>query len=159
MLTFVENNLVKFNFPNIFLPDSTTNEPGSHGFVKYSIRTNPDLQLGSVLRNTAYIYFDFNAPIVTNTTETVFDLPLGFTQNAEQNVLAYPNPTNGLVRLNNYMLQSAWVTLSDLSGKALAKKLCINGELDLSMLNSGVYVGRVEGLNGGQTKHFKVVKL
>ena len=158
-VTFGENNLVNFNFPNIFLPDSTTNEPGSHGFVKYSIRTNPDLQLGSVLRNTAYIYFDFNAPIVTNTTETVFDLPLGFTQNAEQNVLAYPNPTNGLVRLNNYMQQSAWVTLSDLSGKALAKKLCINGELDLSMLNSGVYVGRVEGLNGGQTKHFKVVKL
>jgi hypothetical protein len=29
----------------------------------------------------------------------------------------------------------------------------------LSLLNSGVYVGRVEGLNGGETKHFKVVKL
>ena len=158
-VTFGENNLVNFNFPNIFLPDSTTNEPGSHGFVKYSIRTNPDLQLGSVLRNTAYIYFDFNAPIVTNTTETVFDLPLGFTQNAEQNVLMYPNPTHATVRLMEYANATVLVSLTDLSGKTVSVQSCVYGELDLSMLNSGVYVGRVEGLNGGQTKHFKVVKL
>lgn len=158
-VTFGENNLVNFNFPNIFLPDSTTNEPGSHGFVKYSIRTNPNIQIGSVLRNTAYIYFDFNAPIVTNTTETVIDIPLDFTHNTEQNVVVYPNPTNGLLRLNDYLQQSAWVTLSDLSGKVVAKKMCINGELDLSLLHSGVYVGRVEGLNGGQPRYFKVVKL
>ena len=59
--------LVKFTFPNILLPDSTTNEPASHGFVKFNIDQVPDNPVNTVIKNSAEIYFDFNAPIVTNT--------------------------------------------------------------------------------------------
>lgn len=62
--------IVKFHFADINLPDSTANEPASHGFVKYSIQAKPNLQLGDEIKNTAYIYFDFNEPVVTNTTLT-----------------------------------------------------------------------------------------
>ncbi len=68
-LTQVYNleNRVRFSFPNINLPDSTHNEPQSHGYVQYRIKTKPSLSCGTTIGNPAYIYFDFNAPVVTNT--------------------------------------------------------------------------------------------
>ncbi len=68
-LTQVYNDgLVKFSFPHINLPDSNTNEPGSHGYVQYKIRAKDSLAIGSTIENTANIFFDFNAPVITNTT-------------------------------------------------------------------------------------------
>jgi Leucine-rich repeat (LRR) protein len=68
-LTQVYNDgLVKFSFPNIHLPDSNTNEPASHGYVQYKIRAKDSLAIGSAIENTANIFFDFNAPVITNTT-------------------------------------------------------------------------------------------
>lgn len=60
--------IVKFNFPNINLPDSLSNEPQSHGYVRYKIKMKDNLPIGTVIENTAHIYFDFNPAIVTNTT-------------------------------------------------------------------------------------------
>jgi len=63
--------LVEFSFKNILLPDSTTNEPLSHGFVSYKINQKEGLPENTTIENTAYIYFDFNPPIVTNTTNNL----------------------------------------------------------------------------------------
>jgi uncharacterized repeat protein (TIGR01451 family) len=68
-LTQVYNDgLVKFSFPHINLPDSNSNEPASHGYVQYKIRAKDSLTIGSTIENTANIFFDFNAPVITNTT-------------------------------------------------------------------------------------------
>lgn len=56
-----------FTFPNILLPDSTTNEAASHGFIRFRIHQQPDLAEGTRIENNAAIYFDFNAPVITNT--------------------------------------------------------------------------------------------
>lgn len=66
-----EDGLVEFHFRNILLPDSTTNEPGSHGFVQFEIKALPDLEEGTSIDNTAGIYFDFNPPIITNTINSM----------------------------------------------------------------------------------------
>jgi hypothetical protein len=63
--------VVEWRFENILLPDSTTDEPNSHGAVGFRIRPVEPLLPGTVLANTAQIYFDFNAPIVTNTSTLV----------------------------------------------------------------------------------------
>jgi hypothetical protein len=68
MMQIYNDGLVKFNFPNIHLPDSNTNEPESHGYVQYKIRAKDSLTVGSTIENTANIFFDFNAPVITNTT-------------------------------------------------------------------------------------------
>jgi hypothetical protein len=62
------DGLVKFVFNNIMLPDSTSNEPESHGYVIYKIRTMLGISTGEVINNTASIFFDENPPIITNTT-------------------------------------------------------------------------------------------
>ncbi len=64
----LRNQELRFVFNNIKLVDSTTNEPGSHGFITYSIKQKPNLEDGEEIFNKAGIYFDFNEPIITNET-------------------------------------------------------------------------------------------
>jgi hypothetical protein len=61
-------NALSFRFDNILLPDSNTNEAASHGFIQFRIQPKKDAPLGTLLENSASIYFDFNTPVVTNTT-------------------------------------------------------------------------------------------
>lgn len=60
---------IKFTFENILLPDSSTNLEGSQGFVSFRIAQNADVQLETEILNNAGIYFDFNEPVITNTTK------------------------------------------------------------------------------------------
>lgn len=69
----IKNNVAEFIFDNINLPDSTTDEPGSHGYVSFKIKPSYNAYTGNTINNTANIYFDFNAPIITNTTATYID--------------------------------------------------------------------------------------
>ena len=67
-------NVLRFNLPNINLPDSTNDEPNSHGYVQFSIKLKDSLPLGTTVSNTSFIYFDFNPPVQTNTaTDTLTD--------------------------------------------------------------------------------------
>lgn len=62
------NRTIEFIFEEINLPDTLTNHLASFGFVKYKIMPNETLTVGDSILNTASIYFDYNDPIVTNTT-------------------------------------------------------------------------------------------
>lgn len=58
---------VVFMFDDIQLPDSASAPEESIGFVTFRITPLPDLAPGTVLENTAHIFFDSNPAIVTNT--------------------------------------------------------------------------------------------
>jgi hypothetical protein len=69
-----ENGLLTFTFENINLPDSASDLMGSMGFVTFKVRPIDLLPYNTVIENTAQIYFDFNEPIITNTTvNTILD--------------------------------------------------------------------------------------
>jgi hypothetical protein len=74
-----EYGLVTFFFPDILLPDSTTNAAGSHGFVKFEVLPLTDLPENILVTNKAEIYFDFNPAIVTNQTRNRLVSSLPFT--------------------------------------------------------------------------------
>lgn len=65
--------VLKFTFSNIQLPDSFANKPASHGFVRFSIKPKPFTPVWTQISNQAGIYFDFNAPIITNTVQRTID--------------------------------------------------------------------------------------
>lgn len=78
-LTISGGKNCKWNFVNIKLVDSMENAALSHGYVVYRIKPKANLVIGNVIRNTAFIYFDYNPPIKTNTevtTVTQSALPL-----------------------------------------------------------------------------------
>ncbi|MFK7926502.1 MAG: PKD domain-containing protein [Bacteroidia bacterium] len=71
-----EDSILVFTFANINLPDSASDPVGSQGFVSYLMPHRGTLEVGTEITNQAAIYFDFNAPIFTNTVRnTIFTYP------------------------------------------------------------------------------------
>ena len=64
-------NKLEFIFEGINLPAVTVDEPGSHGFIAFKVKTKNTLVLGDSLKNTASIYFDYNLPVITNLAGSV----------------------------------------------------------------------------------------
>ncbi|MEO0899843.1 MAG: SprB repeat-containing protein, partial [Bacteroidota bacterium] len=58
--------VLEFLFRNIYLPDSATDPLGSQGMVIFTIEHKRPLLPGTQIINRAGIFFDFNAPIITN---------------------------------------------------------------------------------------------
>lgn len=76
VMTFIEEEtrVINFLFEGIHLPDSTNNEPESHGLVSFYLNTVDGLSPEQEIRNKAFIYFDNNPPIITNEYQhTIFD--------------------------------------------------------------------------------------
>ncbi len=67
METQMIGDTLKFIFDDINLPDSMSNPEGSQGYVLFSFKSEEGIAENTVLSNTASIFFDENAPIVTNT--------------------------------------------------------------------------------------------
>ena len=103
------NGLINFTFNNINLPDSTTNEAASHGFIMYAVRPQTNLPDATNISNTAYIYFDQNEPVITNSTQNmlVYELP---NNNPLPIELAY---FTGKTQSNGNLLQ--WKTFTELN--------------------------------------------
>jgi len=93
-----DEQILVFDFVDIFLPDSTTNYEGSQGYVTYKIRPFENLPEETEINNTASIYFDFNPAVVTNTTENILLSTFDFDNDGsllwndcdDQNPNAYP---------------------------------------------------------------------
>jgi len=83
-----------WTFDNILLPDSGIDEPSSHGFVKFSISIKSNAPDQSVIENTASIYFDFNLPVRTNTTQARVELTSGIYPPDVLHSVAFPNPVS-----------------------------------------------------------------
>ncbi|HBS85318.1 MAG: hypothetical protein A2W91_16050 [Bacteroidetes bacterium GWF2_38_335] len=131
---------VIFTFEDINLPDSATNEPASHGFVSYEINLANDANIGEVIENTAYIYFDNNLPIVTNTTiNTIIDhfVSVEDIQFVEVNV--YPNPTIDNLNINSD--PDCDNQVYNLSGQLVLQEK--GNKIDVRGLEKGTYVLKV----------------
>jgi uncharacterized delta-60 repeat protein len=94
--TTANNNVINFVFDNINLPDSTSSPELSQGYVIFEldeIATHTDT---SRIENRSFIYFDTNAPIITNSVKNtiVNVLPLCTPPNPNPTVAACQLPTN-----------------------------------------------------------------
>ena len=62
----IGSNILKFTFENINLPQANIDSMASIGFVKYNIAQKVGNTAGTIINNTAAIYFDQNDPVITN---------------------------------------------------------------------------------------------
>ncbi|MGN6292076.1 MAG: T9SS type A sorting domain-containing protein [Chitinophagaceae bacterium] len=69
-LSITNKNRLDWAFTDINLVDSNRNEPASHGYVTYRIKTKNNVPAGDTIHNTASIYFDYNLPVMTNNAFT-----------------------------------------------------------------------------------------
>jgi Secretion system C-terminal sorting domain/SprB repeat len=147
--------VLTFNFNNIMLPDSNADEPGSHGLIQFTIDQHPSNGIGTVIENTAGIYFDFNPPIITNTVTNTIVTITDVNENVSSlnTVNVYPNPSKGLFAIAFELEKSDKVSIRvvDLLGKEIKaftnKKMAAglhNKEWDMSTMNMGIYFMSVQ---------------
>ena len=150
-------NVVEFNFNEINLPDSSENEPASHGEVQFSIALNAGVPYGTEISNKAYIYFDENTPVITNAAVDTFAWPNSVTNvTAGLPVSVYPIPATDKIYIDN--LDGGQVTLLNMNGSVILKQ-GVTGKtatIDVSSLPAGVYM--IKAVNGYNTATFKVTK-
>ena len=141
----IKENAVRFNFPNINLPDSNTNKPLSHGYVQYKVKLKNNLPLGTTVNNTAFIYFDFNSPVVTNTTTNTITTATGISKSAiaTPQFAIFPNPaTNSVtISIDEKMLGST-LTVYDITGRKMSavQLSTVNRQLSTENFSSGIYL-------------------
>lgn len=156
-LEVVNNQIIKWKFYNIMLPDSTTNEPASHGQIHYQIRQKNGNQIGDVIKNKAYIYFDYNPPIITNeTVNTIYQPTRIKNTTAIRNlVVIYPNPASTEVYIDAEQAFSE-ITLfnqqmSIVNSQSFASTK--SKKVDISSLSNGIYFIKT---NNGEMKKLVV---
>ncbi|MEN9442875.1 MAG: hypothetical protein RLZ33_2952 [Bacteroidota bacterium] len=146
--------ILEWSFSNIMLPDSTTNELESHGFVTFTVDQMPNLADGTLLNNDADIYFDFNDPVITNETwhtvnRHIFS-PLGFEEIefGNQQFSIYPNPVTDEITVSMVGISSEVLYyLYDLTGQIYNTGLLSSemNKIDVSRLNPGLYILQIDG--------------
>lgn len=129
-------NSLEFSFPEIFLADSNTNELTSHGFIRYRIKPKNNLVVGTDISQKAFIYFDYNVPVPTNTAVTSIVLPTGKMEsvmNSKQAVKIMPNPlTNkAILEFSNPEHNFYSFSLIDVTGRIIEQKSTTSNKLIL----------------------------
>jgi uncharacterized repeat protein (TIGR01451 family) len=147
-ITSLDKNVLTIRFPNIQLPDSASDEEGSKGFVQYRIKPKASWAIGSVIKNTAWIYFDYNAPIATNTTINEY-ITTGINENKEEiiSLKIYPNPFNAEATVQfNKKVSDAALIIFDMLGQKLKAIDHISGDkviINRGNISSGIYFIRL----------------
>ncbi len=129
----LDGRVLQFQFKAIGLPDSLTDEPGSHGFVQFSIRALGDLPFGTKIWNRAAIYFDSNAPVVTDFSLMQVANPFSHTAivGAEPRLLLRPNPASTSVVLEKGDDAAAWLEVYTSDGRQILARKTTGSHLSL----------------------------
>ena len=145
--------VLEWTFNNINLPDSSTNQEGSNGFVTFHVDQVPNLAPATEITNDADIYFDFNDPITTNTTmHRIYE---GFVNvlNIEdltqegKSLLIYPNPTSNIITIQGKEDMHQNFKIFDQMGREVYKGK-LNGittDVYLTNLSKGIYTLKIDG--------------
>ncbi|MDF2450539.1 MAG: hypothetical protein K0S26_43, partial [Bacteroidota bacterium] len=158
--THLTGNILNVNFPNIQLADSSTNPIGSVGFIQYRAKPKMSWVAPYKIKNTAYIYFDFNSPIFTNTTYNSIVVDLGIKELSEKSVLIYPNPTNGTFTIELNSKEKQFVQILDITGNCVLSQSIGNGNgaIDAGHLAAGIYNVQIKGEATVTNKKLVIVK-
>ncbi len=143
--------ILEFYFYDIMLPDSTTSQAGSHGFVEFMVNVTNNLSSnrGPAVNNQASIYFDYNPPVVTNVATAEFSAVAGILLPGASNSFGLqlmPNPTKDYVTvIVDASVTGGTVQLMDATGRVIlnAPYEQQNIQLATAQFSSGLYFVRV----------------
>ena len=153
----VKGNVAEFIFENINLPPSIRNPIGGHGNVLFKIKTNPNLSIGDTVENTANIYFDYNAPIITNEAKTTFSVLNNQAFDRDNSVKVHPNPTKDFIRIQSKNTIKS-LDLFDVQGRILQTVVENKKEttFNLSQQSKGIYFLKITTAKGSKIE--KIIK-
>jgi len=151
---YLLEGVLHFIHEGINLPDSTSNEPGSHGYVAFRVRPATDLQNGDEVVNIAHIVFDFNTPIITPPSVFRVDELVAVAEHDATVLHVMPNPARDLLRIDGFTGAGRY-RIRDISGRIVAQdRLNGPGTIAIGALAAGPYVLEVDQHTVGCTVRF-----
>lgn len=143
----LKDRTLEFRFTDILLPDSSTNEPASNGFVQFFVEQLPDNPNGTLIENEAAIYFDFNEAVITN---TVFHKigKLFITVDTEEPILGtvklkvFPNPFSEQINFVLPEVTTGDLRIHNIQGQLIYQTSFNGGSISLPASNltkAGIY--------------------
>lgn len=161
--TISETGLATFTFANINLPWKSSFGDGlSSAAFSYSIERKSTTPIGTEFTNSADIFFDYNAPITTNTTLNTLS-SLGLNENTNSvssegiSISLFPVPTNDKLSIQidyNKKEQKATIEIINLMGSVVSSdnfNLTENSNIftkDVSEFMTGTYLIKFQFENG-----------
>ena len=142
----INGNELVVSFAHINLPDSGSNYTASQGSVSIHAKLKPSLPAGTQILNTASIYFDSNAPIVTNTVVNTIEDVTGIGNISGLEFELMPNPASTEVLIRGEFETTATFELLDLLGKQLQKGRIstTGGKMNVAELSAGIYLVKIK---------------
>ena len=137
-------NIIKFNFNNIYLDYKANNELASQGYLKYMIKAKENVAIDDIMENRAAIYFDQNEPVITNLTKHKFiekTLSVPLFSKSSNGIKFWPNPVDNVIYLqldNNVPFN---LSVFNLLGQQVLKQnqSASSTFLNVSNLSKGLY--------------------
>lgn len=147
----INNHILIWNFSNISLSDSITNDENSQGFIKFSIKPKAIATNGDKIINKAAIYFKSSKkPVFTNSTINTIrkkDIAGGLKnkKSETQSLRIYPQPMESysLISFPNNASDKFSFRLIDFSGKLIWNDESHIGSeyiMQRGNLKSGIYL-------------------
>ena len=150
---------LQFVFANILLPDSNVNEAASHGFVNFRIRPHLPMLPGTLIENTANIYFDFNPPVITEPSVLVAEFSTEVPAREQGYLRVAPNPANDRITVSAFDGAIEFVRIVAADGRTVMTKAVRADQLtlDVSLLDSGWYV-LLAACSNGRIERYPFIK-
>uniref|UniRef100_UPI002634B60A DUF7619 domain-containing protein n=1 Tax=uncultured Winogradskyella sp. TaxID=395353 RepID=UPI002634B60A len=155
VVRITNDNFVEFIFDAINLPPQSESEALSQGYIAFRIKPKTDVTVGDIISSTAAIYFDFNAPIITNTVSTEVVAPLN-TQDFSLNTFKiYPNPSKASLNVSSRQIINS-LRVFDSNGRTYIYENPLDRaiNLDISDLANGIYFIALQSGNLKSTRKF-----
>lgn len=162
-----QGSILVFTFDRINLPDSNRTVAGSQGFVRFRIPLKRGLPEGTLVQNSAAIYFDYNFPVITNTTHNTVTA-IAEARPVQPGLRIAPNPAtrNATAYLDlpvpSHYLQLSMYNLAGQRIRALYRSSApAGGKMQIPMewgnIAAGLYVLRLETEYGAATAKLVIV--
>ena len=133
--------------------------------MKFRINQKKDVQLGTRIENQAAIYFDFNAPIFTNTTfhtvgKNIITVNIAPIFGEKTMVKVSPNPFSETAIFElPPSVKTGIFELFDLNGKVLRRETFDNQQFEFYRkdLPTGIFIFKITTLDGRLIGNGKIV--
>ena len=148
-----DSTVLKFTFNNINLADAATDSLLSNGFVKFSIKPKENTTIGTEIKNNAFITFDFNDAVETNTVQHEIGKDflktsiISLTKNHLYNNIItkiYPNPSTGkfIFEINKELPENVSLHFYSLDGKEIYSKnnLSLQNSISAENWSANIYL-------------------
>lgn len=158
-----DDRVLNFYFEDIYLPEQPEVPNGFEdtdylGYITYKIKPKSSIEIGDVIGNPAYAYYNDQPPVATNKPQTKIVEELDVPEHQKMELSLYPNPTSGMVHiLKDEYTNLKRVRVYSITGKKMLEETNDVTNLDFSHFAPGLYI--IELLeDSGQRAVKKVIR-